>query len=219
MGVYSGSMKKTRFFLLLILIISSVSIFARPISYPGGWTIMQKNDWMKKRVHIHYSPSATHSLGLVFNHDELSEDNMIGAQWNYLLKRKNTRYSQANIYLMTLAGANLDNSNSFQGDLTLAGDWESRRLFTSYMASLRYEDGVSNKNIFSQSARIGIAPYLAEYGSFHTWIMLQVDHTPEFMGDDQIVVTPLLRFFKGDFLWEIGFSDNKKFLFNWIIRL
>ena len=47
--------------------------------------------------------------------------------------------------------------------------------------------------------------------------MLQFTHIPEFEGDE-IIVTPLVRLFKASYLTEFGFSSNKKFLFNFIIR-
>ena len=38
-------------------------INARPISYPGGWTLMQANDYSKHNFHLHYSPSIDYSIG------------------------------------------------------------------------------------------------------------------------------------------------------------
>ena len=70
---------------------------------------------------------------------------------------------------------------------------------------------------FQQSARVGVAPYVAGYGNLHTWLMLQVTHTPEFEGDE-VIATPLVRFFKGANLAEFGVSSNKRFLFNFIAR-
>ena len=45
------------FWFLLIMIFSSLNE-ARPVSYPGGITIMQMNDTNKNSVHLHYSPTA-----------------------------------------------------------------------------------------------------------------------------------------------------------------
>ena len=38
-------------------------INARPISYPGGWTIMQMNDFNMHSLHIHFSPKINYSVG------------------------------------------------------------------------------------------------------------------------------------------------------------
>ena len=44
------------------LIIPSIAD-ARPVSYPGGWTLMVMNDKDTNSSHIHYSPSAKYSVG------------------------------------------------------------------------------------------------------------------------------------------------------------
>lgn len=72
-----------------------------------------------------------------------------------------------------------------------------------------------------QSARVGLAPYVAEFGALHTWLMLQVDQRPQALideGMEEFTVTPLLRFFKGPVLIEIGWSTNNEALFNFTYR-
>ena len=194
----------------------SFSTNARPISYADGWTIMTKNDWFQNILHIHYSPNVNNSIGGVYI--KMREDDMelAGLQWNHLLFRKNTKISQTNLYLMSQAGGSLNSDPQLFTNLAVAGDWETRRYFASYWAGAFYANDL-NDGEFSQKARIGIAPYLANYGGFHTWIMLQAEHRPE--RDDQIILTPMLRFFKGPYLAEIGINDNGDFLFNAIIRL
>ena len=49
------------FFLLTFLFIKEVN--SRPISYAGGWTIMQMNDFNKHSIHLHFSPTIRYSLG------------------------------------------------------------------------------------------------------------------------------------------------------------
>ena len=51
-----------RCFFLSVLIFITKS-HARPISYAGGWTIMQMNDFNKHSFHFHYSPSIKYSIG------------------------------------------------------------------------------------------------------------------------------------------------------------
>ena len=65
--------------------------------------------------------------------------------------------------------------------------------------------------------KVGVAPYVANYGNLHTWLVLQLTHTPEFEGDEA-GTTPLVRFFKGAHLAEFGVSSNKRILFNFIAR-
>jgi hypothetical protein len=47
--------------------------------------------------------------------------------------------------------------------------------------------------------------------------MLQVDNHPE--GDEPITTTPLVRFFKGVQMVELGYTlETEELLANWIIR-
>ena len=55
-------------------------------------------------------------------------------------------------------------------------DYESRRFLFSYEPRFVW-DGNIEKSVW-QRARIGIAPYLANYNDLNTWIMFQVDHHP-----------------------------------------
>ncbi len=93
-------------------------------------------------------------------------------------------------------------------------DYETRRIFTSYEVRLMYADSVENSAW--QRARVGIAPYVANYDDLHTWLMLQVDHHPA--KDDTFVVTPLVRFFYHTTLIEAGYSSNHHVLANFILQ-
>lgn len=177
---------------------------------------MNRNDWFESILHIHYTPNIKNSLGVVYT--DMREDDMelIGLQWNHLLFRKNTKGSQLNVYLMSQAGSDLRGDSQLYGKLELAADWETRRYYTSYRATTFYANDL-NDGEFIQKARIGIAPYVANYGSLHTWIMLQIEHRPE--RDDKIILTPMLRFFKGLYMAEFGINDNGDALFNAIVRI
>lgn len=212
-------MKKT-FLTAFILFASIATANARPVSYPGGITSMVMNNGDRNSWHVHYSPTAKYSLGLL-NEYQRNEDYLLSAlQGNYLVKRWNEKDSQANIYLKTGIGAAHAFSGDQDGDTNpaafagVAADWENRRFFTSY--ENRYVEAGDIDNFYTQSARVGVAPYVADYGSLHTWFMLEVDHKPN--NDDKFTVTPLVRFFKGDNLVEAGVSDQGDVLFNWVYR-
>lgn len=181
---------------------------------------MSMNDRDKSSVHIHYSPTARYSIGAksIYWHDK--EVLFNGVQLNSLVKRWNTRESQANFYIKTGVGVAHTDKGEFDSQTNLAGfsgialDWEDRRFFTSYENS--YMEAGSIDSYFSQSARVGIAPYIGDYGDLHTWLMLQVDHSPE--DEHEVTVTPLVRFFKDVHLVEAGVSDNGGLLFNYVYR-
>ncbi|MEL7547432.1 MAG: hypothetical protein AAGJ84_12330 [Pseudomonadota bacterium] len=190
---------------------------ARPVSYPGGWTWMQMNTGDYSSVHAHYSPTFRDSIGL-YSERNWSEDwHYTGLQYNRLLKRWNAKNAQANVYLKGSVGQ----ADPFgEEDAELAGfigvgaDWETRRWFTSYEARA-YDLGFNQTA--RQSARIGVAPYIGDYGDLHTWLMLQVENQPE--SDTPTTLTPLVRFFYDVQLLEIGYTpETERFMANWIVR-
>ena len=86
------------YFWFLIAMIFSSFIEARPVSYPGGITLMQMNDTNKNSFHLHYSPTAKVSFGYKFEYWREKEFSINALQMNNLLKRWNKKNSQANIY-------------------------------------------------------------------------------------------------------------------------
>lgn len=185
---------------------------ARPVSYAGGWMPMTNNDSFENTVSAMYSPTATYSIGPFISHYRDTEGELAGMQFNWLAKRWNNPDSQGNLYFLSGLGlANDDGDARAGGYAGIEADWEDRRYYVSY--ENRYTAaGEAVKQEFQQKARIGIAPYVAEAGCLHSWLMLQADHTPE--GRDNWTVTPLLRFFKGDYLAEAGMSTRGQALFN-----
>ena len=193
---------------------------ARPVSYPGGLTVMQMNDADAHSLHVHYSPTAKYSIGYKAEYWRKEDWQFHGAQLNYLVKRWNKPDSQANIYLKSGGGFAYSDSQPFDNETEVAAftglalDWEDRRYFTSYENRAYYAGDIDK--FFMQKARVGIAPYIGDYGDIHTWLMLQVDHNPK--ADDKITFTPMIRLFKGEYLAEAGASDNGDVMFNWIMR-
>ena len=201
--------------LCTILLLGSSPAQARPVSYPGGWTIMQMNDLDTNSLHIHYSPTAKYSLG--WRHDYLrdAESHMDTGQINYLIKRWNAPASQANLYLKSGAGVAYNSDKTEPAAYTgLAADWEDRRFFTSYENHFLYAGDIE-KHI-QHKARIGIAPYIGDYGDLHTWLMLQADYDAG--QDDNFSMTPLVRFFKGPTMLETGYNLDNGILFNFVHR-
>ena len=204
--------------ILSMLITTTVS--ARPVSYPQGWTVMQMNDMDSSSVHIHYSPTINYSIGYKGEYFKDEDWQFHGGQLNYLVNRWNAKASQANLYLKGGLGLaysdyqSFDSETSAAGTIGLAADWETRRWFTYY--ENRYVNAGNIDEFFNQKARIGVAPYIGDYGDVHTWLMLQVDHNPS--QDDEVTFTPLVRLFKGEYLAEAGVSDKGDVLFNWVIR-
>lgn len=205
------------FLIILSLLIISKSGLAREVSYSGGTTIMQKNNSIKNSIHLHYSPTYQYSVGYKGEYYRNERITLNGIQLNNLLKRWNLPAAQGNIYIKSgLGNAEQKNINKLYGFTSLATDFETRKYFISYQNSY-YKSAGQIINQFEQSAMIGFAPYVANYGSLHSWLMLQISHIPK-DSDSQIIATPLIRLFKSNHLIEFGISSNKKILFNFIMR-
>ena len=135
------------------------------------------------------------------------EDLFIQAiQPTYLVKRWFGKDYQGNVYayagLGQASGIHGRSSEETAGFAGLMADWETRRHFMGYNA--RYLDAGDFGGRFMQSARIGYAPYEGDTGDLHTWFMLAVDHRPQ--ARKNLAATPLVRFFKGPALVEVGYN-------------
>ncbi|MGY9042234.1 MAG: hypothetical protein ACKVKZ_07630, partial [Alphaproteobacteria bacterium] len=118
----------------------------------------------------------------------------------YLLNRKNTKNSQRNLYLQS--GISPNGTDSFF--YNIHGDWETRRVFSGFSIK-RTENNY--KNYTDQFIQLGFSPYLGEYGDLHSWIMVKSKKNSLSSSWSSY---PLLKFFKGDFLFEVGFSNKKE---------
>ncbi len=207
-----------RLVLILVIIVSlSGTVHARPVSYPGGWTFMQKSNGSYSSIHVHYSPTASDSIGMYIERNWQEDITFTGVQYNRLVKRWNGRKSQANFYVKAGVGQAQPfgkNGAQIAGFTELAMDWETRRWFTEY--KIRATDYADNQSIH-HSGRLGIAPYIGNYGDLHTWLMVQVENHPE--SNKPTTTTPLVRLFKGVQMLELGYTiEHEEWLANWIVR-
>ena len=194
---------------------------ARPVSYPDAWTVMIKNDVQQYSFHAHYTLDVNHSLGLRLRYDRDDDVVFTGAQLNRLFKRWNKPDSQANWYGRIAVGHVQDEKPDLlaQDDdlgifLGTSADWETRRWFIS--GAVEYWDFGRYGQKQSFHSRLGVAPYIANTGALHTWIMLEGHNRPE--SNDPMTGTLLLRFFKGPSLLELGIDDNTNPMVNYIHR-
>jgi hypothetical protein len=193
--------------------IPSLPATARPISYPDGWSAMTMNDGDSNSINLQYSPTATYSVG--YTGEYLRNDNakLHVAQINLLLKRWNNPDSQGNFYMESGVGI-MDSKKhitpaAFTGITT---DWEDRRFLVSYRNRIMAGQDVTED--FTQWGRVGIAPYIGDYGDLHTWMMVELRHSPE--NKDPVTATPLIRLFKDTNMIEMGVSNQGKITFNFM---
>ena len=205
----------------IFIFFSFNSAQARPISYGGGWTLIQKNNYNQNSLYVHYSPSVNYSIGYRGEYWRKDHWQFHGAQLNYLLKRINKPKSQTNLYFKNGLGLsysdNMELENKTEPSIFsgVVFDWEDRRFHTSYENRLQFSRKI--QSFYNQKAKIGLAPYLGKYGDLHTWLMFQIEHIPN-SNSKEVILTPLIRLFKGDILSELGYSNTGDFIFNFIKR-
>lgn len=210
-----GSMSTVRLVSIaaLILTVSVSQAVANPVSFKDGYGIMSSYSPDRFDTELNYSFSSraafgVSSINLLNYKDETPRFQF--AQFNFLVKRWNELESQANFYVSLGAGAReLDGDASAAGLIALEGDYETRRVYTSLLSeTLQSAGGLDFNRIRS---RAGVAPYLAPFESLQTWIIGQVEYTPDV--EDTWTVTPLLRFFYNNIALEAGASvDGEVFI-------
>ena len=181
-----------------LLIFVSLNLEARPVSYPGGITAMAFTDDMKDSTYMHYSPTYKYSFGIETVSDKHFKSDYLYGRFTYLMNRKNTMTSQRNLYFQSgISSKDID--DFFYG---FNGDWETRRIFTSF----EYKKVNTPNTTYSvKFIQAGIAPYLGEYGDLHTWLMVKLKKNSL---SDSWSAFPFFKFFKGEALLEFGYNKT-----------
>jgi hypothetical protein len=159
---------------------------------------MSFSDNMKESIYYHFSPSYKYSVGIEGIKDKVFNSKYSYLRYTYLLDRRNTDISQRNLYFQSGLSSK-GNESFFYG---IHGDWETRRLFLGF-GYKKVENNVESYN--NRYYQFGFAPYLGDYGDLHTWIMLKSKKNTL---DNKWSSYPVLKFFKGNVLFEIGYNDK-----------
>ena len=194
--------------LFVVLLIGSLSVLARPISYSGGSTVMVRSDEQRDNIYFHYSPTFKYSLGIEGGKHKYLNDDYVNLRFTYLLNRRNTVGSQRNVYFTS--GVSLESEADFY--YGIQGDWETRRWFSG----IGFQQTTSDTQDYSsQYLQFGIAPYLGNYGDLHTWLMLKSTRNSI---DDEWNTTPIIKIFQGSALLELGYSKSSQWDVHFIYR-
>ncbi len=193
-------------FALFAVLLAALPARANPVSFKDGYGVMPTvtPDWSD--LQLNYSVTNFYSAGIsyYYRNGAHRKTSYEVAQFNYLLRRWNELESQANIYGSIGVGAAHDSKtdNSAAGFAALEADYETRRVYTLFaLEALQAEGGADFHRI---RYRAGVAPYKAPIDGLHTWIITQFDYMPEM--DQELTVTPLLRFFYNNYALEAGAS-------------
>jgi hypothetical protein len=199
-------MRYLRIFCLLF-IVPATEVLAHPVSFKGGAGVMPEYGMNRFDMEANYTFERDKSVGLaaIWADTEDGKSNFIIPKFNYLALRENKKDSQANIYLsLGLGGGEQDAGVETAGLLSLQADYETRRIYTLFHAETIQASGGSDLNHFRY--RLGMAPYVEGYEGVHTWLIGQVDYTPEM--EDEWHLSPVLRVFYKNYLFEGGVSHR-----------
>ncbi len=200
---------------IIAILFMPTLLLAHPVIYKDGWVYWGSfgPDMNTQRVSytLHPKFSLEANTSWYQNNDEY-RDYMLGA--NYLVKRWLNGDSQGNIYASYHAGYFKDlDTDGFAQHLMLMGDWESRSLYTAgSVMSFLYND----KEEFKYSYRFGFAPFVAGMNTIQNWLILKLDYFEA--QNKKILVTPMMRFFYKNVLWEMGANTQGDYFLTLMIH-
>ena len=189
---------------LLVFIILLSSISAHPVIFKNGKVFWVSQTPSFNDIRFGVSQTSNWLIGGRVLEDRKSSETVALINNNYLAKRWNSRNSQANIYLLSSVGVNTKNSKSM-GTFGVHGDWENRQLMVMQM--LEY---YSHTSSWVSSSRFAYSPYTVDYSKMSTWLIAQ--YRIEYNNDQfSYMFIPVVRFFKGNYLLEIGSNGDDSF--------
>lgn len=189
---------------LLVFIILLSSISAHPVIFKNGKVFWVSQTSSFNDIRFGVSQTSNWLIGGRVLEDRKSNETFALINNNYLAKRWNSRNSQANIYLLSSVGVNTKNSKSM-GTFGVHGDWENRQLMVMQM--LEY---YSHTSSWVSSSRLAYSPYTVDYSKMSTWLIAQ--YRIEYNNDEfSYMFIPVVRFFKGNYLLEIGSNGDDSF--------
>lgn len=169
------------------------------------------DDWMT----YSFRPDAAVAARIMRFDAPEGRSQFFGPQLDYLVKRWNGSDHQANVYLYGSYGA-LNFANVTEGTVFAGAeaDAETRK----YYVSAKYEKmwGNLGPDFYDAQARIGIAPYEAEFNEVASWFMLQYQWHPMLVR--KYAITPMIRLFYRSVLFESGVSTDGDWMLNFMFH-
>jgi hypothetical protein len=197
-----------------LLALLAVAATAKPIAFANGTTIMTEyGAGTMEEAQAFYAPWYWLSVGgglLRLDSDEVRRTRDIAyVRANWLLKRWNLEDAQANVFVW--GGLGSASGSDFRGstldrDLGIQADYETRRVYASFMSDLHESSAYSHR---IDTLQLGFAPYAHDYNDLAAWLVVQgraytgaLHHGAEWAA--------LLRLFKGGAWIEAGLTTDGK---------
>ena len=196
---------------------SSGEAVAHPVSYKHALGVMSWNQPFLSDYWLTYSFRPDMAVAARAMRMDMPEGKfeLYMPQLDLLVKRWNEKNYQANIY--AFAGYGAAKLGEQRGETGLGGievDAESTKYFV--MAKAEWIRPTIGPDFNHYEARIGIAPYEAEFNEMASWLMLQYQYHPALVKKQAI--TPIARFFYKNVLWEAGASFDGDYMINFMFH-
>ena len=192
-------------YLVIFLIMFSNYYNAHPVIFKGGWVYQGSFMPLMNEMKVSYTFDPKWSVVLNSHRFEMADEYQdVAIGLNTLVKRWLQHDSQGNVYLGAHFGKYQDlNGDGSVGHAFLMADWEDREDYVVFKSKKFYfEDRQSQDYLI----RYGFAPYVAGMNELQTWMILQAYYYEE--QSKEAIITPMLRFFYKNVLWELGSSTK-----------
>ena len=192
-------------YLVIFLIMLSNYAHAHPVIFKGGWVYQGSFMPLMNEMKVSYTFDPKWSVVLNSHRFEMVDEYQdVAIGLNTLVKRWLQHDSQGNVYLGAHFGKYQDlNGDGSVGHAFLMADWEDREDYVVFKSKKFYfEDRQSQDYLI----RYGFAPYVAGMNELQTWMILQAYYYEE--QSKEAIITPMLRFFYKNVLWELGSSTK-----------
>jgi len=192
-------------------------LWAHPVAFKGAVGVMTWSQSFMTDDWVTYSFRPDAAVAARHMRFDMPEGRMqfYAPQLDYLVKRWNESDSQVNIYVYGAYGTmNFQNQTRGAGLGGIEADAESRKYFI--MGKYEKMWGDLGPEFYHAEARLGIAPYEAEFIELASWFMIQYQYHPMLVRKD--AVTPLIRLFYRSVLLETGVSTDGDWMMNFMFH-
>ena len=206
-----------RYILYLTITINTAVTHAHPVSFKDATAVMTWNQSFMTDNWVTYSFHPRMAIAARTMRLEMPEGRMnyYAPQFDFLVKRWNETDSQANIYIYGSYGvAHFLNQTDRAAQVGMEIDAESRKHYISVQYEKMWTPVGPDMDIIK--ARLGVAPYEAEFNEVASWFMIQYQRHPMLVKEN--VVTPLIRLFYKSFLLEGGVSTDGDWMTNFMFH-
>ena len=207
------------FTIWIVLTMNALSAMAHPVIFKSGVDVSSFNMSMMGEQNVSYSFHQNFSVFVRYTDFRESQQEVYSAGLNTLAFRKNWRHAQSNIYLGLGGGRGQTRSISRWSSVIspmLEADYETRKMYLSGKVLGHYSSKWQDKTM--AQLRAGMTPYQENFEGLHSWFIVQAMRI--YGGTNrQWELTPLMRFFYNNTLWEVGASPRGQWLINLMLHL